>query len=109
MDSVIQRFETGGTQEDAQTMWKSNYWWEDDVCLENLGLQELEECMAAMQVLKKNLLKKADDDLGMANSYDHVLIPNLTFDAFFVLSLKGKKRRKDYIRMAERERERKRA
>ncbi|MCD7469701.1 hypothetical protein HAX54_008866 [Datura stramonium] len=82
VDSVIHRFETGGfggPQEDGfnfvigEYSGKSNWW--EDVCLENLGLQELEECMSAMEVLKKNLLERADD-LGMANSSSDVLIPN---------------------------------
>lgn len=79
VDSVIYRFEDDGLN--------SGNWWED-VCLENLGLQELEECMAAMKVLKENLLKNQasnnNDDLGMmmVNSSSDVLIPNFTLDQF---------------------------
>ncbi|XP_055805518.1 agamous-like MADS-box protein AGL23 [Solanum dulcamara] len=79
VDFVINRLEDDGLN--------SGNWWED-VCLENLGLQELEECMAAMKVLKKNLLKNQasnnDDDLGMmmVNSSSDVLIPNFTLDQF---------------------------
>ncbi|KAK4710467.1 hypothetical protein R3W88_004980 [Solanum pinnatisectum] len=77
VDSVIHRFEKG--EDDG---FNSGNWWED-VCLENLGLQELEEYMAAMQVLKKNLLKnqasRNNDDLSMMvnSSSSDVFIPNL--------------------------------
>ncbi|KAK4360235.1 hypothetical protein RND71_019187 [Anisodus tanguticus] len=85
VDSVIHRYETGDfcPQEDSRkkylysmedleehkkekAMGKSNWW--EDLCVENLGLEELEESMAAMQVLRNNLL-----------------IPNLTLDQFGVL------------------------
>ncbi|KAH0717416.1 hypothetical protein KY285_013447 [Solanum tuberosum] len=79
--SVIHRFEKG--EDDGFN------WWED-VCLENLGLQELEEFMAAMQVLKKNLMKNqassSNDDLSvMLNVNDDVFIPNLNLN----LTLEG--------------------
>lgn len=71
VDSVIHRFEEDG--------FNSANWWED-LCLEGLGLQELEECLAALEVLKKNLLKKNqtssdNDDLAMMGScsFDDVL------------------------------------
>lgn len=101
VDSVINRYETGGHEdrfsaalrlqieeeskkkyfeamgnldkEKAVTVGGTNNWWED-LSLDNLGLQELEESMASMEVLKKNLLKRADD---LANSSDDLLIPNL--------------------------------
>ncbi|XP_016511813.2 agamous-like MADS-box protein AGL62 [Nicotiana tabacum] len=100
VDSVINRYETGGHDEDgfsaalrlqieeeskkkyleamgildkekAVSVGDSgtNNWWED-LSLDNLGLQELQECMASMEVLKNNLLKRADD---LANSSHDVL------------------------------------
>lgn len=82
VDSVIHRFEKG--EDDG---FNSGNWWED-VCLESLGLQELEEYMAAMQVLKKNLLKNqassSNDDLSMMLN-DDVFIPNLNLN----LTLEG--------------------
>ncbi|KAL3376487.1 hypothetical protein AABB24_003092 [Solanum stoloniferum] len=82
VDSVIHRFEKG--EDDG---FNSGNWWED-VCLENLGLQELEEFMAAMQVLKKNLMKNqassSNDDLSVILN-DDVFIPNLNLN----LTLEG--------------------
>ncbi|XP_060195708.1 agamous-like MADS-box protein AGL61 [Lycium barbarum] len=110
VDSVIHRYETGdvcrqqdvfndswkkyldskGDLEEAQkkekeSMGKSNWW--EDLCVENLGLQELEECMAAMQLLKKNLLKRSDDVNSSDDDHDGVLIPNMTFNQFGALPL----------------------
>lgn len=82
VDSVIHRFEKG--EDDG---FNSGNWWED-VCLENLGLQELEEYMGAMQVLKKNLMKNqassSNDDLSVMLN-DDVFIPNLNLN----LTLEG--------------------
>ncbi|KAM3319456.1 hypothetical protein P3S67_006656 [Capsicum chacoense] len=79
VDSVIDRFERTRLcfnncsqvhEEEKGVMEKSNWWWED-VFLENLGLEELEERMSDMQVLKNNLLKRIQDhdDLVMADSF----------------------------------------
>ncbi|PHT53498.1 Agamous-like MADS-box protein AGL61 [Capsicum baccatum] len=80
VDSVIDRFEKAredglnscseAHEEEKGVMEKSNWWWED-VFLENLGLEELEERMSDMQVLKNNLLKRIQDhdDLVMADSF----------------------------------------
>ncbi|KAM3319454.1 agamous-like MADS-box protein AGL62 [Capsicum chacoense] len=79
VDSVIDRFErtrlcfnncSEAHEEEKGVMEKSNWWWED-VCAENLGLEELEERMSDMQVLKNNLLKRIQDhdDLVMADSF----------------------------------------
>ncbi|KAF3618057.1 hypothetical protein FXO38_33626 [Capsicum annuum] len=89
VDSVIRQFENRGFGEDEFTAagekgeLQNSNWWED-VYLENLGLEELKKCRVTMQVLKNNLLKKTNDydHSGVVNSYDDVLISNLTLDQF---------------------------
>ncbi|XP_059294884.1 agamous-like MADS-box protein AGL62 [Lycium ferocissimum] len=88
--SVIHRYETGDVNDGRKKYLdakgdKASNWWED-LSVENLELQELEECMAAMQLLKKNLLKRSDD-LTSSSSCDDVLIPNMTFNQFGALPL----------------------
>ncbi|XP_060193812.1 agamous-like MADS-box protein AGL62 [Lycium barbarum] len=88
VDSVIHRYETGDVNDSRKKYLDAKEDLEDKASnwsVENLGLQELEECMAAMQLLKKNLLKRSDD--LTSSSCDDVLIPNMTFSQFGALPL----------------------